>query len=88
MIIHPIKNLLQDIKIDGLLISGGDYKKPDLGVLIELVAGFAFKLIPDKTKVFKLDPEMGTRNPGTVKMLEQDPLLNQDKIYAGNLKRM
>ncbi len=85
---YVVFNLLKDIKVDGMIFCGGIYKRPELGALLKLISDVAFKIMPDRTKLFKPDFTRASRNPNTTKMMEEDPLVNHDRFFAGNIRKV
>ncbi len=59
-----------------------------MGSVMNIISGVALKLMPDKTGVFKPDPTMATRNKTISDFIIKDPLLNHEKVFAGNIKAM
>ena len=76
------------MEVKGALFAAVVFKKPEMGAIADAFAGFALKVMPEKMGLFAPDYTKITRNKTNTKILQEDPLVLKDKIFAGNLQKM
>ena len=76
----------EKFKISGLILLSPSLKRPSN--TLSAISGFALKLMPNKTGLFKLNFSQATRNPSVAEFLEKDPLVYHQKVMVGTLTQM
>ena len=76
----------EKLKISGLILLTPSLKRPKN--VLSSISGFALKLMPNTTGLFKLNFAQATRNPSVVDFLEKDPLVYHEKVMVGTLTQM
>lgn len=74
-----------------MLLCSPVLKKPSsrkMPAAIAGLAGFALKLMPNRTELFKPDMDKATRNPNASSYLKNNPEIHNDKVYVGTLVQM
>ena len=77
----------EKFKFAGIILLQPGLKKPGNKV-VNSISGFALKVMPNSTGLFKPIFANAARNPNVSEMLEKDPLIYHDKVVVGTLMQM